>query len=137
MVTQTQSRSQWRSHKHYTTGGTLKNQKQRCSRGNATEFVSSNASISKVILKGGEYRSSSGHESGHDSDDMESFNPPESDTESDGAMSEGFCGDSESIVEKDEDIDEPGDVDYFDEVAALDEIGVYSDQDEGVEEDEV
>ena len=95
------------------------------------------AAISKVIHKWEEYRSSSGHESGHDSDGMESFIPPESDTESDGAMSEGFCGDSESIVEKDEDIDEPGDVDYFDEVVALDEIGVYSDQDEGVDEDEV
>ena len=96
-----------------------------------------NATISKVIHKWEEYRSSSGHESGHDSDDMESFMPPESDTESDGAMSEGFCGDSESIVEKDEDNDEPEDVDYFDEVADLDEIGVYSDQDEGMDQEEV
>ena len=68
---------------------------------------------------------------------MESFNPPEPDTESDGAMSEGFCGDSESIVEKDEENDEPEDVDYFDQVADLDEIGVYSDQDEGMDEEEI
>ena len=97
----------------------------------------SNATISKVIHKWEEYRSSSGHESGRDSDDMESFNPPESDTESDGAMSEGFCGDSESGVDKGEAIDGPWDVDYFDDVASLDEMGVYSDQDEGVSEDDV
>ena len=91
------------------------------------------AAISKVIHNWEEYRSSSGHESGHDSDGMESFIPPESDTESDGAMSEGFCGDSD----EDEDVDEPVGVDYFDDVAALDEMGVYSAQDEGVSEDEV
>ena len=95
------------------------------------------AASSKVIHDWEEYRSSSGHESGHDSDGMESFNPPESDTESDGAMSQGFCGESESMVEKDEDIDESGDVDYFDEVAELDETGAYSDQDEGTDDEEI
>ena len=52
-------------------------------------------------------------------------------------MSEGFGGDSESSVGKGEDTDGPGDDDYFDDVASLDEVGVYSDEDEGVSEDDV
>ncbi len=81
-------------------------------------------------------RSSGEHDSGHDSDSRDSFIPAESDKEYNDSMSDGFVEDSESSVEKDEATAGSGGDDYFDDVAPLDEIGVYSDEDEGESEEE-